>query len=547
MGKIVSIQIFLLLSFHLVSADKYPKNLGIDVQHYAFSVLLSDESDRVEVESQIILRFKTDGVRHLRLDLINKSDALNGRGMVVTSVQSGGKDIRFTHAEDELMVYFASPSAADSEMEISIRYGGIPADGLIIGPTKFGSRSFFSHHWPNTARHWLSVVDHPYEKATSEFVVTAPIKYDVVSNGLLLERTILNEKTKLTHWKQSTPVSSWLYVLAVAEFAVQYVDTFEGKSVETWVYPQDREEGFSDFAEPTKQVLQFFSDYVGPYAYEKAANIQSPSVKGAMETASAVFYQEDAVTGSRSFWLNNAIIHEWAHHWFGNCVTESTWDDAWLSEGFATYFTMLFREHAYGRDDLVNELRKAKTDIAKYYAKDPGYRIVDDRSAEEGPVTNLMTYQKGAWILHMLRNVVGDEAFRRGIRAYYQKYFNGIATTEDFRREMERASGKDLNRFFDQWLRQGGNLKLEATWKYDQRKKQIVVKLAQVQEKAYVFDMPIEIGVFGENSVLPEVFSFQLTNTRQNEFVIPVKERPTSVAIDPDTKLLGEWELRNVK
>lgn len=546
MSRVVSSLFILLLSFHLANADKYPKNQGIDVQHYSFSVVLSDESDQVEVESRILLRFKTSGVRHLRLDLVNKSDALKGRGMVVTSVQSGGQDLRFTHADNALMVYFANPSAADSEAEITVRYSGIPADGLIIGPTKFGSRSFFSHHWPNAARHWLSVVDHPYEKATSEFLVTAPARYDVVSNGLLMERTILDDKTKLTHWKQSVPVSAWLYVLAVAEFAVQYVDTFEGKSIETWVYPQNRKEGFYDFAEPTKQALQFFSDYVGPYAYEKVANIQSPSVKGAMETASAVFYQEDAVTGSRSFWLNNANIHEWAHHWFGNCVTESTWDDAWLSEGFATYFTMLFREHAYGRDDFVNELHKAKQDIAKYYAKDAGYKIVDDRSAEEGPVTNLMTYQKGAWILHMLRNLVGGETFKRGIRAYYQKYYNATATTEDLRMEMERASGKDLRRFFDQWLRQGGYIKLAGSWRYDQRKKQVVVKLDQVQDKEYEFEMPIEIGVYTEKGLLPEVTSFQL-GSRQNEFVIPVAERPRSVTIDPNTKLLAEWELRNTK
>ena len=330
-----------------VLADKYPKNTGIDIQHYSFSVTLSDDSDRIEVESKISLRFKSDKINTLRLDLMNKSASSGDRGMVVTSVRSGDNELKFTHGGNALIIYFLTPSVAGSEEEIRITYGGVPADGLIIGPTKYGKRSFFSHHWPNKARHWLSVIDHPYEKATCEFLVTAPAHYDVVSNGLLLERTNLGNETRLTHWKQTVPISSWLFVLGVAEFAIQYVDTFEGKSIETWVYPQNREQGFRDFSEPTKQALQFFSDYVGPFAYEKLANIQSASVSGAMETASAIFYQEDAVTGSRTFWLNDAIIHEIAHQWFGNAVTESTWDDAWLSEGFATYFTMLFREHAY--------------------------------------------------------------------------------------------------------------------------------------------------------------------------------------------------------
>jgi len=168
----------------------------------------------------------------------------------------------------------------------------------------------------------------------------------VVSNGLLLEESTIDKENKLTHWKQSVPVSSWLFVLGVAEFAVQYVGKFNGKDIQTWVYPRDREKGFTDFAEPTKQVLQFYSDYVGPYAYEKLANIQSPSVSGGMETSSAIFYGENMVTGKYEKRLRNVVIHEIAHQWFGNAVTESTWDDAWLSEGFATFFSMLFQEHA---------------------------------------------------------------------------------------------------------------------------------------------------------------------------------------------------------
>ncbi len=135
----------------------------------------------------------------------------------------------------------------------------MPADGLKIGPTKYGDRSFFNENWPNRARHWLPTVDHPYDKATSEFIVTAPVKYKVVSNGLLQEESQINKEFKLTHWKQSVPVSCWLFVLGVAEFAVQQVGEFDGKSIETWVYPKDREAGFHDFANPTKQVLQFYT------------------------------------------------------------------------------------------------------------------------------------------------------------------------------------------------------------------------------------------------------------------------------------------------
>lgn len=101
---------------------------------------------------------------------------------------------------------------------------------------------------------------------------------------------------------------------------------------------------------PWLYVLAFYSDTVGPFSYEKLANVQSNSVSGGMEAASAIFYSEGSVTGDRSVRWRNVVILEIAHQWFGNAVTESDWDDVWLSEGFATYFTLLYVEHAYGRD-----------------------------------------------------------------------------------------------------------------------------------------------------------------------------------------------------
>ena len=380
--------------------------------------------------------------------------------MVVESVMYNNAKVDFKHEQDALFILLAAPAEKDKISTFIIQYKGVPADGLRIGPTKYGDRSFFNENWPNRARHWLPTVDHPYDKATSEFIVTAPVKYKVVSNGLLQEESQINKEFKLTHWKQSVPVSCWLFVLGVAEFAVQQVDKFDGKSIETWVYPKDRETGFHDFANPTKQVLQFYTDYVGPFVYERLANIQSPSVSGGMETSSAIFYGENLVNGKADTRLRNVVIHEIAHQWFGNAVTETTWDDAWLSEGFATYFTLLFQENAYGHEEYVEGLKKAKAFVFDYYKKDSTYSIVADRTAEKGPVTNGITYQKGAWVLHMLRERIGHDRFRKGIQAYYQKYMNANATTNDFIAEMEKVSNENLKPFFNQWLNKPDVLKI---------------------------------------------------------------------------------------
>jgi aminopeptidase N len=250
-------------------ADQYPINKNIDIKHYVFQLRLTDSNDEIFGTTQVTVNFKQAGMQNFRLDLINKSTEKKDKGMVVESVSISNTTVNYTHENDALIIYLPKSSVANETITFTIKYHGIPFDGLRIGATKFGDRSFFNENWPNRGRHWLPILDHPNDKATSEFIVTAPSHYKVVSNGLLLEESSLGNNTKLTHWKQSVPVSSWLFVLGVADFAVQYVDDFEGKSIQTWVYSKNREAGFYDFKEPTKKVLAFYTKYVGPYAYEK--------------------------------------------------------------------------------------------------------------------------------------------------------------------------------------------------------------------------------------------------------------------------------------
>ena len=344
--------------------DTYPKNPNIDALNYAFRIELSDSSDAITGELALDVRFLAATVPALRLDLVNRGPALAGKGMTVAGVTIDGAAVPFTHADDELRIPLPTAPRPQQRSRVVVRYSGSPSLGLHIGRNKHGDRTFFSDNWPNRARHWLPTIDHPYDKATNEFIVTAPSHYQVVSNGLQVESTDLSGARRRTHWRNSVPIAPWLYVLGVARFAVQQVDRFDGKAIETWVYTQDRDAGFFDFAVPTKSVLAFYTDYVGPFAYERLANIQSNSVSGGMEAASAILYHESSVTGTRSERWRNVVIHEIAHQWFGNAVTERDWDDVWLSEGFATYFTLLYIEHAYGREEFLRGLASSQRKAA---------------------------------------------------------------------------------------------------------------------------------------------------------------------------------------
>jgi len=503
--------------------------------HYQFRLSLSDAHDSINAVATVTMILKKAGIQQIRLDLTNAAAALQGKGMRVTNVTSDGATLSFSHRADELFIDIPA-SIAGQQRSIAIQYRGIPDAGLAIKRTRYDDRSFFSDNWPNLGHHWLPLVDHPYDKATCEFIVTAPAHYQVVSNGLLFEESLLPDGNKLTHWKQSVPIAPWLFVLGVADFAVQYPDYFDGKSIQTWVYRQDRDAGFYDFQTPTKAALTFFTEYVGPFAYEKLANIQSNNSTGGMEAASAIMYSERSVTGKRDARWQTVITHEIAHQWFGDAVTEADWDDVWLSEGFATYFTLLFTEHTAGRDAFVAGLQSSREQIIKYLQKNPDAPVVHDQLSDMSQVTSALTYQKGAWTLHMLRSLMGDAKFQQGIQSYYRRYFNTNAFTADFRKEMEQASGLDLGSFFSQWLNRGGMPYIKGRWSWNDKKNALTIQLEQTQPE--LFSFPLEIGLAGE----PEIKT-ALVTAKKTVLTFPLKSKPASVVLDPRTVLLAEFDV----
>lgn len=517
------------------SADTYPRQ-PLDVEHYRFGLVLSDATDRIVGDATVRVRMLAADVRTVLLDLGGLTAQRGDRGMRVDGVSVDGAPSPFTHAGDRLAITLPSPSRDRQRLELGIRYSGIPATGLQIKPNKHGDRTFFSDNWPDKARQWLPTIDHVGDKATMEMVVTAPAHYQVISNGRRVEETDLTGGLRRTVWHEAVPISPWLYALGVARFAVQHVGDYAGVPIETWVFAQDREAGFHDFAVPTRDAMAFYSEWVGPYSYEKLANVQSNSVSGGMESASAIFYAPGSVVGDRNVRWRNVIIHEVAHQWFGNAVTEHDWDDVWLSEGFATYFTQLFIEHAYGRDEFAENMRRSRQTILDFYAKTPDYRIVHDSLDDMARVTTGMTYQKGAWVLHMLRQRVGDDRFWSGIRTYYQRYKDATASTTDFREVMEQASGQDLEAFFQQWLYQGGVPRLEAAWTWDAAARTVTVELRQTQA-TWSFSVPVEVAILsGSGTTRVERVEMTGPTTRAT---FQAGQEPSALEIDPHVRLLA--------
>ncbi len=513
--------------------DSYPRQPGIDAIHYTFRVTLRDDTDSVGAEADIFIRFLHDGVTELALDLTEISETNDGKGMTVSEVTSENGPVQWEHEADRLRMTLSDAPEQGELRKFTVRYSGIPAAGLKIGPNKYEERTFFSVNWPNKARQWLPMIDHPYDKATSEFIVTAPIHYQVVANGLLQEEMDLGDGQRRTHWRQSVPIPSWLNALGVARFSSRHFGSVNGIPLQTWTFHQDREAGIATFDVPTRQAMTFFIEHIGPYSYEKLANVEAMGVGGGMEHASAIFYGAGAVKMEPATGL---VTHEIAHQWFGNSVTESDWDDVWLSEGFATYLTLLATEHYRGRDAFVAGLERSKERVWSGEEKDPEETVVHDNLSDMGEVLSGLQYQKGAWILHMLRWEIGTENFWTGIREFYRRYRDSTASTADLVRLMEEISGQELSWFFDQWLHRTPSPSLEGSWHYASASGEVEIELEQTQPGA-PYRLNLEIGIRETDADVPRIEVIRMTEKRQR-VRLAVEGEPRSVALDPNTWML---------
>jgi len=495
----------------------------IDVQHYTFTIVVNDANDNIEGKSAISIKF-LNNISQFELNLVKKKNT--GKGMLVSSVSENGKMVKFMQNDDDLVIY--SSAKTNSIHTYSISYSGIPADGLIISTSKFGKRTFFGDNWPNRAHNWLPCADYPSDKATVDFIVTAPDHYQVIANGFKVsEKESLNH-TKITHWSEKAQLSPKVMVIGVAEFAITQSGTVNGIPVYSYVYPENKDIGFASYAY-APEILKFYMGKIGPYAYEKLANVQSKTIYGGMENASEIFYDEKLVGVKFDEELQ---AHEIAHQWFGDAASEKSWKNLWLSEGFATYMTNCFLENKYG----VDTLRKRETDDRMKVLKFEKARytpVVD--SAVTGDFIQLLnanSYEKGSWALHMLRHKLGDTLFWKGIRAYYAKYDGYNANTTDFEQTMEQASGQDLHRFFNQWLYNPGHPSLKLVWRYDANNKSVDITITQKQDK--LFEFPLTYSMDGKLYMAD-------IKAKDTSIVIAVDAKPAIIKMDPNVELLADF------
>ena len=512
----------LLGSFLIISFQIFSQFSQIDVQSYKIELSVNDKNDTIRVKEKIVFDY-TDLSKTISFDLASVNSS--GKGMQVLKVLQGKKELDFKHKENLLILNNFRPTNSKN-IEIEIHFKGVPIDGLVIGKNKFGSRTFFGDNWPNRAQNWFACNDHPSDKATVEYVVVAPSQYEVVANGELISKK-MNKKSVVYHYQSQVVLPTKVMVVGIANLSEKQSGTVAGIPVFSAVYPENEKGAFYDF-DLAPSILQFFVDYIAPYEYEKLTNVQSTTRFGGMENAGCIFYDENSINGNRS--SENLIAHEIVHQWFGNSASEKDWPHLWLSEGFATYLTNIYIQKTKGEKAFQTQMEKDRTKVIAF-SKRYNHSVVDTTYADLMDLLNANSYQKGGWVLHMLRTEIGDSLFQQSIRTYYQKYRLSNADSKDFQKVVELVTNRELDWFFKQWLYQSGHPNLKIDKKLDQNN----ISLSIVQQgKVFRFPLTIEFKL-KDGQLLKEKIQIK---GKETDFSKTFSSEVESIRIDPDVELL---------
>jgi aminopeptidase N len=368
----------------------------------------------------------------------------------------------------------------------------------------------------------------------------------VVANGKVVTMDRTNKSTTVWGFEETKPIPAYCMVVAVSEGAKIEANEANLTPLSYYVPQKDAAYAPKGFA-PAAPALAFFSQTVAPYPYEKLALIIGSTRFGGMENSSAIVFPSTLFEPRGNdkmsprfgipMRIEDVVAHEIAHQWFGDSVTESTWADLWLSEGFATYFAGLFIEKHESEEAFREYMRDA---AARYfnYEKQRNAPIHDTETQDLMKLLNPNNYEKGAWVLHMLRQRIGDEAFFKGLRDYYNAHREANATTEDLRAALEKSSGKNLKEFFGRWVYGAGHPTYQLSWRSSERRAgaSLTVELKQLQDgEAFLDPVPIEFTVTGQKKIETIYPKSKLTRVS-----IRLDANPTSAEIDPNGTLLKE-------
>ncbi len=387
---------------------------------------------------------------------------------------------------------------------------------------------------------WCPTIDRPNQKCTDEIYMTVPSKYVTLSNGLLMSQKKNTDGTRTDYWKMDLPHSPYLFFMGVGDFAI-IKDKYKNKEVSYYVEPKYAPVARKIFGN-TPEMMKFFSEKLGvDYPWQKYAQIVGRDyVSGAMENTTATLHQESAYQTAKELvdgigW-DGTIAHELFHQWFGDYVTAESWSNLTVNESMADYSQTLWAEYKHGKDagDEENEQGKLAYLGSKNDAKK---NLVRFHYADKEDMFDLVSYQKGGRVLHMLRNYVGDDAFFKSLNNYLttNKFKNG--ESDQMRLAFEEVTGQDLSWFWNQWYFGNGHPELKISYNYDDAAGKATVTVEQTQTSGKIFRLPFAIDVY--NGAAKKRYNVWMEKQLET-YTFDYTQRPDLINVDADKILLAK-------
>lgn len=533
-------------SFELPGArPHYTPDRPGQVEHIFLDLALDIPNQSYEGTCQIRLNPVRSDIDRLTLDAV---------ALQIQSVQVDDTTPSFDYDGEQLQIRLVSAPPAGQPILITIGYRvEKPQRGLyFIGPSldyPDKPTQVWTQGEDEDSRYWFPCFDYPGQLATSEIRVRLPQQYLAISNGELVSTETLGDE-KIYHWLQKEVHPSYLMTLAVGDFA-EIRDEWQGKPV-TYYVEKGREADARRTMGDTPAMIEFFSQAYGyPYAFPKYAQVcVADFIFGGMENTSTTLLTDRCLLDERAALDNrnaeSLVAHELAHQWFGDLVVIKHWSHAWIKEGMASYAEVLWTNRQYGPQEA-----------AYYYLEEARSYLSEDSSRYRRPmVTHIYReaielydrhlYEKGACVYHMIRAELGDELFFKAIQTFVQDNAHKTVETVDLLRAIEKASGRNLQFLFDQYVFRGGHpdYKLAYSWDGDSNLAKLTVTQTQAKpgdssSKSGLFDLKIPVG-FGfvkDGKVSLQPFTVRVHEYEQS-FYFPLAEKPQFVSFDVNNAYL---------
>ncbi|GAA4305877.1 M1 family metallopeptidase [Nibribacter koreensis] len=485
---------------------------------------------------------------------------LDAKGFDVHKVElrqgKTGKTLPYTYDQRQITIQLGKTYTRQDTLQLFIAYTAKPTELKAIGSEAITSdqglyfinplgtepnmpQQIWTQGETEASSCWFPTVDKPNERMTQEIFITIEDKFKTLSNGRLVSSKKEANNLRTDHWKLDQPHAPYLATMVIGNFAV-IKDTWRGKEVSYWVEPEYAGTAKATFGR-TPEMLEFFSKKLGvSFPWNKYAQVVVRNfVSGAMENTTASTFMEALQQDRRELLDKNwdhIIAHELFHQWFGDYVTTESWANLPLNESFADYSEYLWAEHKYGADEAALTHQEA---YHQYLQESQSKQepLIRYNYLDKEDMFDSHSYAKGGRVLHMLRKLVGDEAFYASLNLYLTQHKYTAVEIDELRMAFEDVTGQDLNWFFNQWFLSPGHPVLAVTkW---QEGGSLKIRVAQVQDSLTrpVYRFPLTIGLMQNGKM--EKMALLVAN-RVDTLTVAMAQPAQVVVLDPEQELLAQ-------